>query len=103
MNELESSFHAAMLDLYRRALNEVNYRASYFHQMVETFGGVSAARKLLAATRPTEGFTALWERGRLDLTVEATVLDPRFAPLFTEDELDTARERLSQYGYRVDA
>ena len=103
MNELESSFHAAMLDIYRRALSEANYKASYFLQMVETYGGLSAARKLLATTRPSEGFTALWERGRLDLTVEATVLDPRFASLFSDDELDAARERLKQYGCHVNA
>jgi hypothetical protein len=36
----------------------------------------------------------------LDLTVEALVLRPEFAPLFTEGELTRARERLEQFGYR---
>ena len=103
MNDMERGFHTAMLDIYRRALAEANYKASYFLQMVETAGGLTTARKLLATTRPSEGFTALWERGRLDLTVEATMLDPRFASLFSDDELDAARDRLRQYDYRVDA
>nr|MDT0665105.1 hypothetical protein [Micromonospora sp. DSM 115978] len=103
MNETESGFHAAMLDIYRRALAEVNYKASYFLQMVDSDGGLTTARKLLASQRPSDGFTALWERGRLDLTVEATMLDPRFSSLFSDDELDAARDRLRQYGFRVDA
>jgi hypothetical protein len=37
--------------------------------------------------------------GRLDLTVEARVLEPRFEPLFTDAELTTARQRLKAHGY----
>ncbi|GAA3989853.1 hypothetical protein FOF52_17840 [Thermobifida alba] len=50
----------------------------------------------------TDGFSALWERGRLDLTVEAVVCEARFAPLFSDGELEVARKRLSQFGYPVD-
>jgi hypothetical protein len=53
-----------------------------------------------SAPAVSDGFTALWERRRLDLTVEATVLRKEFEPLFTPDELDTAGRRLEQYGYR---
>jgi hypothetical protein len=48
----------------------------------------------------SSGFSALYERGRLDLTVEALVGKPEFASLFTEDEIGTARQRLDQLGYR---
>jgi len=47
----------------------------------------------------SEGYTALWERGRLDLTVEALIHDnPQWHPLFTPEELDICTERLTQYG-----
>lgn len=96
---LERAFHAAMVDVYRRARQEAGYQATYFLQMVFERGGLEAARRLLHATNPSEGFTALWERRRLDLTVEAIVLKPEFAPLFTNEERDIARARLHEYGY----
>ena len=37
---------------------------------------------------------------RLDLTVEAQVLRPEFADLFSEDERDLCRRRLTDYGYQ---
>ncbi|CUU56110.1 hypothetical protein Ga0074812_106365 [Parafrankia irregularis] len=103
MNEREGAFHGAMLDICRRASKDAGYRAGYFLQMVEDVGGVAAAIRLIGNARPSEGFTALWERGRLDLTVEAAVLDPRFSSLFSDDDLDAARDRLRQCGFRVDA
>ena len=63
-------------------------------------GGLAAARRLLHTPTVSDGFTALWERGRLDLSVEALVLQERFRNLFTEQELERARERLAEYGYR---
>jgi hypothetical protein len=48
----------------------------------------------------SEGFTALWERGRLDLTVEALVHDhAEYHSLFTPEEHDMARRRLEEYKY----
>lgn len=75
--------------------------ATYFLQMLETHGPYETARRLIHTPRPSEGFTHLWERGRLDLTVEATVLQERFTQLFTDEERDICRERLTQYGYRL--
>ncbi|MCV7199821.1 hypothetical protein H7J74_25645 [Mycobacterium angelicum] len=47
----------------------------------------------------SDGFAALWERGRLDLTVEALVVEPAFSDLFTDTEIDIARRRLEQFGF----
>jgi hypothetical protein len=56
---------------------------------------------LLLAKDPTDGFTNLWERKRLDLSVEALVLKPKFVPLFDEVERENARKRLAEYGYKA--
>jgi len=53
--------------------------------------------------RPSDGYTALYERGRLDLTVEALVLRPDWDDLFTAEDRDLARQRLTDYGLDVDA
>ena len=93
-------FGKAMLGLYERAKQEAGYTASAFLGMVSQMGPLGAARRLLRAPAVSDGFANLWERGRLDLTVEALVLRPEFAPLFTEEELGRARGRLEQFGYR---
>jgi TIR domain len=98
---LEGAFHTAMVDVYQRAKREAGYHATYFIQMVSDRGGLATARHLLHASSVSEGFTALWERHRLELTVEAVVLQERFAPLFSDEERKIARARLAEYGYHT--
>jgi hypothetical protein len=88
-----------MLEVYRRAKVECHYNANFFIQMVSGTGGLQTARTLLAATKLSDGFTALWKCGRLDLTVEALVLKSPWRGLFTDDELAIAQKRLDDLGY----
>ena len=85
-SQLETAFHDAMLDVYRRAKAEAHYTATRFLGMVVERGGLETARYLLHAATVSEGYTALWERGRLDLTVEAVILQPVWRELFTDAE-----------------
>ncbi len=103
MSSLEERFHQAMIDSYKLALQDCKYNAKYFLDMVTDYGGVAAARRLLATDTPSEGFATLWLCKRLDLTVEAHVIKPAFQPLFTLDEIAIARSRLKDYGYKFDA
>lgn len=95
---LESQFHEAMLDVYRRAKAEAGYTATRFIGMVAERGGLETARYLLHATTVSDGYTALWERGRLDLTVETVILQPQWRELFSKAERQTAITRLRDYG-----
>lgn len=99
-SNLEDRFEQAMYDVYYDAKKECNYNATYFLQMLGQYGGLGTARRLLTSTKITYGFTTLWECGRLDLSVEAKVLRPEFAPLFAQEERDIARDRLAEYGYQ---
>ena len=98
--DVRAEFERAMKDVYLRAKSEANYTASYFIGMLSSYGGLGTAQRLLASTEVSSGFAALYERDRLDLTVEALVIQPKFASLFTDEELDIARQRLDQLGYR---
>ena len=62
--------------------------------MVNEIGGVATARRLISSRTPSDGFTTLWQRGRLDLTVEQVGLDPAYEDLFTASERELARSRL---------
>ena len=97
---LEKRFDEEMLNIYRRALHEANYNARIFLRMLEEHRGRETARRLINAPKVSEGYTALWERKRLDLTVEALIHDnPEWQPLFTEKELEIVRKRLKEYQY----
>ena len=98
--DLEAAFDRAMMDIYVRAKTEANYTASIFHRMLSERRGRATAKQLINDRTPSEGYTALWERERLDLTVEAVVIDnPQWHPLFEPEELAKARKRLRDYGY----
>lgn len=97
--ELEGRFHAAMVDLYKRSHNEAGYTPTMFIHMIAEVGGVEAARRLVRTATPSTGFTVLWEKGRLDLTAEALVVQPEFAPLFSEDDIERASARLAYHGF----
>ena len=99
-NIRQREFTGAMLDIYRRALTETGYRASLFLNMVNDQGGYQAAMTLIHSTQPSDGYTALWERQRLDLTVEALILRPQWHDLFTDDDRRAAYCRLTSYEFQ---
>ncbi|MBM7278987.1 DUF262 domain-containing protein [Gordonia rubripertincta] len=94
-------FAERMTEVYSRALAEVGYNATQYRAMLAQLGPHETARRLLAAPAVSDGFAVLWEHGRMDLTVEAVVVEPEFAKLFSEGELAVARRRLDQFGYQA--
>ena len=90
-------FHTAMILVYVKAKQEAGYDAKAFLSMVAEHGGEATAHRLLA--EPLQpGFTELWLRKRLDLTMEYLVLRPEWQSLFSEAELAEARRRLVEHG-----
>ena len=96
MTTLEKRFEQDMISIYTTAKKECGYNANRFLQMIGAKGGLATAKP-----GGTDGFTTLWEHGRLDLSVEAYVLKPEYAELFTEDEKKMCRDRLLQFGYEI--
>jgi hypothetical protein len=97
---LEFAFDQEMHGIYQRALSEAGYNARRFLQMLHEHRGLQTARMLIHSSTVSEGYTALWKLKRLDLTVEAMILDnARWHPLFTADELKICGRRLTDYEY----
>jgi hypothetical protein len=114
-NEAEQALYQDLLSIYARAGAEVTYEtdrgdirpywAKRFLQAVkrsqkndELFDFVV---RLLQPDEPSRGFLILKKAGRLDLTVEALVIDARkpYHPDFAPEIVDIARARLQQHGY----
>lgn len=94
-------FTGAMLEIYKRALKEADYRATIFLNMVMDQGGYETAASLIHARRPSDGYTALHQKNRLDLTVEALILRPEWWDIFTDEDRKAAFERLQQYHFTI--
>ena len=60
---------------------------------------VSAAQRCLSSHRESEGFWALADKGRLDLSLEALAVKKPFTKLFTDEQANTALTRLLDAGY----
>lgn len=100
MQRIEEQFTQAMFDIYRRAKIEAGYPANTFLGMITQDGGLLTAKRLINSPKVSDGYTELHLRGRLDLTVEATVInEPRWHVLFFPEELEKAARRLKKYGY----
>lgn len=98
MSSLEDNFHVAMLRIYQTALDH-GYHASYFKRMVDEHGGVEAAHRLLVGPETQSGLFRLWELNLLDSSVEALVIQERFQPLFSDEDIARAYQRLEELGY----
>ena len=98
-NSLDDAFDQKMVEVYERAKTECHYNAVRFHQMVQKDGGLATAKTLLASKQHPEGLTRLWELKRLDISMEATLIQEPWCSLFSPEELAIAKKRLKELGY----
>lgn len=97
---LVDEFDQRMQELYRAGKTEARFSAPLFGEMLKQHGGLDTARRFIHSPDFAPGFTKLWERQRLDLTVEAVIVEePKWHPLFSAEELEVCRSRLGEYGY----
>ncbi|MBQ7817797.1 MAG: hypothetical protein IJ388_03265 [Oscillospiraceae bacterium] len=62
--------------------------------------GMKNAHRIMSSNRESDGFSLLAQKGRLDLSLEALVIDKRFTALFSDDEANNALDRLLNAGHR---
>jgi hypothetical protein len=69
--------------------------------MISDLGTVEAVKRLMHRSKPPDGFVTLWEKNRLDLSMENIIQEPEWKDLFTKEELEEAKKRLEKHGYEV--
>ena len=67
---------------------------------VEDADAMKTARRTLSGNRVSDGFNILADKGHLELSLEALVVDKRFTQLFTDEEANNALMSLLDAGYR---
>lgn len=86
------------------AARKRGYVATYFLKMLEEYGGVKTARRLLSKQEIQQGLIKLAELGLLADSMEAVVIKEKYKTLFNvekdvTDYLAEADRRLRELGY----
>ncbi|OGZ33359.1 MAG: hypothetical protein A3I88_00380 [Candidatus Portnoybacteria bacterium RIFCSPLOWO2_12_FULL_39_9] len=97
--ELELKFKNELWRTFEESVN-LRYVPTRFLNMFRQYGAVNTAKRLLSAKEPQYGLFKLWELKRPDLSLEKLVLKPDYKKLFTSEELNTAKKRLEELGYK---
>ena len=95
---LEAEFTQALEGTVEEAKAR-KYNPTYFMQMLRQYGGVGTAKRLLASKETQTGLFELYHRELLHESMEAVVLQEKFRPLFTQEELAEAHRRLEELDY----
>jgi hypothetical protein len=94
--ELQSKF----LRMIREYIDLGYYPVRFLH-MLEDHGPVITAVHFVMAYQDPEGIESLIVSDRMDLTVEATILQEPYRLLFVPEVLERAEQKLRQVGYRA--
>jgi hypothetical protein len=96
-NNLEQEFQiAAIEEVYLAVLKECRYNEKVFLKMIADSGARNATKALLVPGGVQSGLRGLRRLGRLDLSVEHLVIQPRWRDLFKGYEREEARMRLQK-------
>lgn len=102
MNESENiRFTEFLREKAAEAKRDLGYNPTDFLKMLAADGGYTTVSRLIADKKPSTGFVKLWEHRRLDLSVEALVLETEWRRFFEESVLQHAEERLKDAGYAL--
>lgn len=88
-----TSFEQAL----QKLCNEAGYKR--LRQSINKYGAIEAVKRIIIKNTETDRFKKLVEQNQLALSVEALIINPNFAPLFTDEEVDICRQKLKKYGF----
>lgn len=95
---MKDAFNSEMKHVYKNAA-AVGVKFTRLRNMLESEEGYKVAIELISKPKVTDGVTNLWEIERLDLSIEALVLQKRFRSLFSEEVISKAKRTLTDLGY----
>ena len=95
----ESQFQKELLELSQQAGQICGCDPSRFLKTLETKGAVQTAKESIRRNRVSDLFNALHKAGHLELSMEALVVEEKYADLFTDDEVNYCFGLLCECGY----
>ena len=89
-----------MEEKFLAAVETARLQAEKLGVRIRPVADMNAAHRILSGHRESDGFGALADKGRLDLTLEALAVKKQFTSLFTDEEANNALDRLLFNGYK---
>ena len=89
-----------MEEKFLAAVETARMQAEKLGVRIRPVADMNAAHRILSGHRESDGFGALADKGRLDLTLEALAVKKQFTSLFTDEEANNALDRLLLNGYK---
>ena len=84
---------------FLEAVESARQQADKLGVRIRPVADMKNARRILSGSRESDGFWALADQNRLDLSLEAMAVKKQFTGLFTDEEANTALTRLLDAGY----
>ena len=81
------------------ALEDARQKAEKLGVRIRPVLDMKSAHRILSGHRESDGFFALADKGRLDLSLEALAIKKQFTALFSDEEANNALTRLLDAGY----
>ena len=97
--KLDEKFTKALLKTLTDAGLLTGISEARLKKEAEERGGAEALSRLISRGSTTAQFDALAKQGRLDLSAEALVIRGEYAPLFTDEVVNTCLSTLLSEGY----
>lgn len=97
---LEHEYERAVADAMVQ-MRSIGYDPTALRKLVTTVGPHRASELIAELAEPTEAFVALYQLGRLDLTVEAQMASGPYRDLFAPHLLSRITHRLAEHGFTV--
>ena len=88
-----------MEEKFLLALEAARVQAEALGVRVRPVKDMTAAHRCLSGHRESDGFWQLADRKRLELSLEALAVKKQFTALFSDEEANTALDRLMAAGY----
>jgi hypothetical protein len=88
-----------MEEKFLAALSVAREQAQGLGVRVRPVTDMAGAHRCLSGHRESDGFWALADKKRLDLTLEALAVKKQFTALFSDEEANNALNRLMEAGY----
>ncbi|MEG1004013.1 hypothetical protein [Clostridium sp.] len=99
MGALEKKLQQEVIKNCEIAEKECDCKMTRFLETIERFGIVRTAQEIFRKGRTSDCFNKLVEEGHIKLTMEATIVKPKYAELFTDEEVNDCYELLCEKGY----
>ncbi|WP_294406862.1 hypothetical protein [uncultured Clostridium sp.] len=99
MTELEKRLQEHVLKNCKTAEEKYECKMTKLIQTIERFGIVRTAQEIIRKGCTSHCFNKLVENGHIDLTMEAAIVNRKYAELFTDEEVNSCYELLCENGY----